>query len=476
MLPETKPYSHTNHHFNADMLARMKTEPLHFVAIGGIGMSAYAGIMRARGFVVQGSDNGENANTRRLQQQGVHVFVGHKAEQVAGAGVVVTSTALKADNPEVQAALQQHIPVVHRGPFMAAMLANNRVVAVSGTHGKTTTTALAYHVLKALGLQAAGVVVGGVLSEEGTNAIDNTSGGQGGLMVVEADESDQSFLCLSPEIAVITNIEPEHLEHYNGSFEQQQQAFFQFAASAKTAVLCTDDPLLKTMADTLQRQGHRVVRYGLQAGADFVAHNIQQHQLQTSFTVTTHGKQIGTFTVNLPGRHYAQNALAAMVVGHVLGVPFEDMAPYLQNFGGVGRRFNTLGTFCGAVVVDDYAHHPTEIAATLNAARAGCHGRLVAVIQPHRYTRLQHHMTGFARCAGVADEVIVAPVYAAGEPPLEGVNHYTLAQQAGAKTVENFAELKQWLQQQLQPGDMVMMLGAGDITTWARQLVAVEDI
>ena len=484
---------------------------IHFVGIGGIGMSGIAEVMHNLGYRVQGSDLAEGAGVERLRARGVPVAIGHAAHNVADAAVVVVSTAVRRDNPEVAAALEARIPVVRRAEMLAELMRLKRTVAVAGTHGKTTTTSMVAALLDAGGIDPT-VINGGIIESYGSNVRLGASE----WMVVEADESDGSFLRLDGEIAVVTNIDPEHLDHY-GSFEAVREAFVEFIENVPfygAAVLCVDHPeVQQTIARVRDR---RVVTYGFSAQADWRAENLRPEGRGTRFDAvyavqSARGKAgegkrrvIADIALPMPGRHNVQNALAAVAVAAELGCDDAVIRAGFARFGGVRRRFTQVGeiAFAGvgeagsadgggperapqtapptASVIDDYAHHPVEIRAVLSAAResVGSAGRVIAVVQPHRYTRLRDLMDDFQSSFNDADMVFAAPVYAAGEQPIAGVDSAALVAglkargHRAAELVEGPEELAATLAGLLEPGDMVVCLGAGDITGWAAGLAA----
>ena len=449
---------------------------IHFVGIGGIGMSGIAEVMHNLGYAVQGSDISENASVERLRARGIRVLVGHDAANLGDAAVVVTSTAVKRDNPEVAAALETRIPVVRRAEMLAELMRLKRTVAVAGTHGKTTTTSMVAALLDAAGIDPT-VINGGIIENYGSNA--RLGGSE--WMIVEADESDGSFLRLDGTIAVVTNIDPEHLDHY-GDFEAVKAAFLEFIENVPfygAAVLCVDHPeVQKVIARVRDR---RVITYGLSAQADWRAEAIRPHQGGNLFDAVhtdRDGRQrrIADIALPMPGRHNVQNALAAIAVAAELGATDDTIRSGFARFGGVRRRFTHVGEVSGAAVIDDYAHHPVEIGAVLSAAREAAKGRVIAVAQPHRFTRLRDLMGEFQGCFNDADMVFVAPVYPAGEQPIAGVDAAALVQglkdrgHRSAAEVADAADLAQRLKDVIAPGDMIVCLGAGDITKWAAGL------
>jgi len=449
---------------------------IHFVGIGGIGMSGIAEVMHNLGYSVQGSDLAEGASVERLRARGIKVMIGHDAGNLGEAAVVVTSTAVKRDNPEVAAALEARVPVVRRAEMLAELMRLKRTVAVAGTHGKTTTTSMVAALLDAGGVDPT-VINGGIIESYGSNA----RLGDSEWMVVEADESDGSFLRLDGTIAVVTNIDPEHLDHY-GSFDAVREAFVEFIENVPfygAAVLCLDHPeVQKVIARVRDR---RVVTYGFSAQADWRAENIRPRESGNLFDAIhtdRDGKRrtIADIALPMPGRHNVQNALAAIAVANELGCSDETIRAGFGRFGGVRRRFTRVGQVAGATVIDDYAHHPVEIRAVLSAAREAARGRVIAVAQPHRFTRLRDLMGEFQGCFGDADMVFVAPVYPAGEPPIAGVDAAALVKgmrdrgHRAAEEISGPAELAERLAGLLAPGDMIVCLGAGDITKWAAAL------
>ncbi|MFN7402408.1 MAG: UDP-N-acetylmuramate--L-alanine ligase [Alphaproteobacteria bacterium] len=459
---------------------------IHFVGIGGIGMSGIAELMHNLGYHVQGSDIAENYTLDRLRKFGIKVLVGpHQASHVAGASVVVVSSAVKADNPEVVAARAERIPVVRRAEMLAELMRLKATISIAGTHGKTTTTSLISTLLMAANYQPT-VVNGGIINALGTNAVL----GAGEWMVVEADESDGTFIRIPSTVAVVTNIDPEHLDHY-GDFDTLKGAFRQFLEQLPFygfGVLCIDHPEVQTlMAKILDR---RMISYGTSPQADIRAVNIRQIAGAQLFDVEIRHASSGALTVmkdlHLPmyGLHNVRNACAAIAVACELGIDEATIARGLAAFGGVKRRFTKTGEVNGVTIIDDYGHHPVEIVATLSSARQAVEahgGRVIAVIQPHRYTRLSSLFDAFCTCADAADSVIVADVYSAGETPIEGANRDALVagmRQHGHKQVEPLADEKSlapMLAGMVQSGDFVICLGAGSISKWSYALPAQLD-
>ncbi|THD61450.1 UDP-N-acetylmuramate--L-alanine ligase [Phenylobacterium sp.] len=456
--------------------------PVHFIGIGGIGMSGIAEIMLRIGYQVQGSDAKASANTERLEKLGAKVFIGHDAGHVDGASAVVYSTAVKADNPEMVAGRERRLPLVRRAEMLAELMRLQFSVAVGGTHGKTTTTSMVAALLDAGGLDPT-VVNGGIINAYGTNA----KVGAGDWIVVEADESDGTFLKLRSTVAVVTNIDPEHLDHY-GDFDAVKKAFRDFVENIPFygfAAVCTDHPEVQAMASRVENR--RLVTYGVNPQAEVRAEGIEMGPDGCRFDVVVqpHPQAAGGdaetiryegLRLPMAGHHNAMNALAAIAVARELGVGAEDIRQGLAGFGGVRRRFTTTGVANGVRIIDDYGHHPVEIAAVLKAARAVTEGRVIAVVQPHRYSRLADLFDDFCHGFNDADVVIVADVYAAGEAPIEGVDRDALAAGLGryghrrVLTLDSPAELPALIRQEARPGDLVILLGAGDITAWAYAL------
>ncbi|HTK33933.1 MAG TPA: UDP-N-acetylmuramate--L-alanine ligase [Caulobacteraceae bacterium] len=452
--------------------------PIHFIGIGGIGMSGIAEIMLKIGYAISGSDAKASANTERLERLGARIFIGHDPANVDGASAVVFSTAVKPDNLEYAAARERRIPLVRRAEMLAELMRLQNSVAVGGTHGKTTTTSMIAALLDAGGLDPT-VVNGGIINAYGTNA--KVGGGE--WMVVEADESDGSFLRLKSTVAVVTNIDPEHLDHY-GDFEAVKKAFCDFVENIPFygfAAVCLDHPEVQAL--TARVTNRRLVTYGTNPQAEVRGLTVAMGPDGARFDViisARNAEPIRLERLHLPmtGRHNVLNALAAIAVAHELGVPGDAIREGLAGFEGVKRRFTVTGMGGGVRVVDDYGHHPVEIAAVLRAARdlQGPDGKVVAVVQPHRYSRLQDLFAEFSSCFNDADAVVVAEVYAAGEAPIEGVSRDTLIEglrRAGHRRVlalDNPAALPGLVAQEAKAGDLVVCLGAGDITTWAYAL------
>lgn len=452
--------------------------PFHFIGIGGIGMSGIAEILLDLGFAVQGSDLQSSANTDRLGAKGARIYTPQAAGNVAGAGVVVVSTAIREDNPELMAARAAGLAVVHRSEMLAELMKGGPTVAVGGTHGKTTTTTMLAEMLDAGGLDPT-VINGGVLHAYGSNA----RRGQGDWVVAEADESDGSFNRLPVTLAVVTNIDPEHLEHW-GDFDKLRDGFRRFVASVPfygRAILCRDHPLVAALADEMSDKP--VVTYGLEPGADLVAQDILFEKGKAKFAVRVSGafgdRIIESLTLPMPGRHNVLNALAAVAAALHLGMSDDQIRTALAGFQGVARRFTRVGEVDGVSVIDDYGHHPVEIRATLEGARQALApgARLLAVHQPHRYSRLSALFEDFAACFDQADHTALLPVYPAGEAPVPGISSDALieamaARGQSARLLQAETDLLAFVHRTARPGDMVVCLGAGTISAWAQALPA----
>ncbi|MGO1120208.1 UDP-N-acetylmuramate--L-alanine ligase [Rhodovibrionaceae bacterium A322] len=450
---------------------------LHFVGIGGIGMSGIAEVLHNLGYQVQGSDLSENANVNRLRGLGIEVKVGHSAENVENAAVVVISSAVKASNPEVAAAREQLVPVVRRAEMLAELMRLKWSIAVGGTHGKTTTTSLIAALLDHAQLDPT-VINGGIINAYGTNA----RLGEGDWMVVEADESDGTFTKLPATIAVVTNIDPEHLDHY-GSAEALHDAFETYVENIPFygfAVLCTDHPVVQALIGRIEDR--RMITYGFNPQAEVRGENLRQSPDGTRFDVAITDRTSGESRVisdcflPMVGQHNTQNALAAIAVGLEMGLDDDLLRQGFSEFGGVKRRFTKTGESNGITVIDDYGHHPVEITAVLKAARQATRNKVIAVVQPHRYSRLLSLFEDFCSCFNEADHVIVAPVFAAGEDPIEGVDRDALVQglrargHRGVSPLDNEQELAAAVKKLARHGDLVVCLGAGSITAWAHAL------
>jgi UDP-N-acetylmuramate--alanine ligase len=448
--------------------------PIHFIGIGGIGMSGIAEVMHNLGYTVQGSDAADNYNVKRLGEKGIRTFIGHRAENVDGAEVVVVSTAIKRDNPELAVARERRLPVVRRAEMLAELMRFKSCVAIAGTHGKTTTTSLVATLLDAGGLDPT-VINGGIINAYGTNA----RMGEGQWMVVEADESDGTFLKLPADVAIVTNIDPEHLDHFH-TFDAIKDAFRSFIDNIPFygfAAMCIDHPVVQDLVGSIEDR--RVVTYGENPQADVRLLDVDLRGGRSTFRILIRDRKRGSeievaeLMLPMPGHHNALNATAAVAVAHELGVSPEAIRKALAGFGGVKRRFTRTGEWNGVAIFDDYGHHPVEIAAVLKAARASTDGQVIAVVQPHRYTRLSALFNDFCTCFNDADTVIVAPVYAAGEQPIPGADRDSLV--AGLKArghrnamaLERSEDLAGMIRGFARPGDYVICLGAGNITQWA---------
>jgi UDP-N-acetylmuramate--alanine ligase len=449
---------------------------IHFVGIGGIGMSGIAEVMHQLGYKVQGSDVAESYVVEKLRKAGIPVSIGHSPDNLGDAAVVVSSSAIKDGNPEMVAAAERRLPRVRRAEMLAELMRMQKTVAVAGTHGKTTTTSMVAALLDGGGLDPT-VINGGIINRYGSNA----RLGKSDWWVIEADESDGSFLRLDGTIAVVTNIDPEHLEHY-GSFDRVKDAFVEFIENVPfygLAVLCVDHPEVQNLIGRIRDR--RIVTYGFSALADVRADSVSAIPGGSQFDAVILGKDgerrtIERIHVSMPGRHNVQNALAAIAVALELGISDADIVRGFDRFDGVKRRFTRVGEIDGAIVIDDYAHHPTEIRAVLAAAREGAEGRVIAVMQPHRYSRLEALMEDFQNAFNDADVVLVAPVYPAGEEPIEGVDSDALVEGLRAhghrmvRAVSDSGELCRALRDLAAEGDMIICMGAGDITKWAASL------
>ena len=451
--------------------------PIHFVGIGGIGMSGIAEVLANLGYTVTGSDMAESGNVKRLREQGIKVAIGHDGRNIDGAHVIVVSSAIKRDNPELVAARAQRVPVVRRAEMLAELMRLKRCIAIAGTHGKTTTTSLVAALLDAGNFDAT-VINGGIINAYGTNA----RLGAGDWMVVEADESDGTFLKLPADIAIVTNVDPEHLDHFK-TFEAVKEAFRAFVENVPFygfAVMCTDHPVVQALVGRMEDR--RIITYGENPQADVRLSGLHHQNGSSHFSVVFRDRagedahEIKAIALPMPGRHNALNATAAIAVAHELGISDDMIRKALQSFGGVKRRFTRTGEWNGVVVIDDYGHHPVEIAAVLRAARESSSGQVIAVMQPHRYTRLQALFEPFCTCFNDADTVIVAQVYPAGEPPIAGADRDALVQGIRARghrqviPLDGPQDLAGLVRRLARPGDVVVFLGAGNITQWAYAL------
>ena len=464
----------------------MKTSPtrvpldigaIHFIGIGGIGMSGIAEIMHNFGYRVQGSDAADNANVKRLRKMGIPVTIGHDAVNLKDASIVVYSSAVKPGNVELETARALQLPLVRRAEMLAEIMRLKNCVAVAGTNGKTTTTTLIAALVDAGGLDPT-IVNGGIINQYGTNA----KLGAGDWVIVEADESDGTFLRLPATIAVVTNVDPDHLDYF-GTFERMRDAFQRFVENVPFygfAVLCLDHPEVQAMIGRIEDR--RIVTYGFSPQADVRAVNVSFSEGASHFDVIVADRRKGAETrlermsLPMPGEHNIQNALAAITVARELGIPDETIRTALAKFEGVRRRFTKVGEYNGTAIIDDYGHNPFKIAAALKAARQAYAGPVIAVVQPHRYTRLRDTFEQFAKCLNDADVAVIAPVYAAGEQAIEGINRDTYAEALRSHghrhvlTIEGESDLPETVAPFLKPGGVVVMLGAGSISAWAANL------
>ena len=445
--------------------------PIHFVGIGGIGMSGIAEVLLKHGYVVQGSDLKESPITSRLEEKGAKVFIGQSAQNLEGAEVIVISSAIKPGNAELDAARLAGLPVVRRAEMLAELMRLKNNVAVAGTHGKTTTTSMVAALLDGGGMDPT-VINGGIIHAYGSNA----RMGSGEWMVVEADESDGTFNKLPATVAIITNIDPEHMDHY-GSFDALREAFYTFVSNIPfygVAVCCIDHPEVQSLVGRITDR--RVVSYGMNPQADVRIKKLRYENGQAHFNVSYKEGKIKGLVLPMPGDHNVLNATAAIATALHMGISPDEIKEALKEFGGVNRRFTRVAEIEGVTIIDDYAHHPVEIAAVLKAARQSTEGRVIAIHQPHRYSRLEDLFEGFCGCFNDADIAAIAPVFAAGEAPIEGVDHVTLAAglvthgHKNATVIDSEEGLAALVKAEAQPGDMVVCLGAGTISAWANRL------
>jgi UDP-N-acetylmuramate--alanine ligase len=457
---------------------------IHIVGIGGIGMSAIADVLQAQGHRVQGSDQKDSANCERLRAKGIPVAIGHRAENLGHAAAVVISTAVKAGNPELDGARARGLPIIRRAELLAEIMRPFRTIAITGTHGKTTTTSLIAHLLTAGALDPT-VITGGIILDWGSNA----RLGKGPWMVVEADESDGTFVRLPSEIGIVTNADPEHLDYF-GSVEAMNAAYAHFMAQIPfygRLIVCIDHPVTRRLVDdlALRQDGRPLLTYGWDDGADLQLTRVDVRGRTTTFDARLSARVPGgpraleALEVPVPGEHNALNALAAFAAAAATGLDDLTIRQGLAGFSGVKRRFQPTGTWNGVAIFDDYGHHPVEIAAVLKAARTGAAGgRVLAICEPHRFSRLRDLFGDFAACFGAADMVVIGPLYAAGESPLPGIGHAELAaavRAAGhpdASHVDSAAALVLWLRTRARSGDTVLVFGAGHATDWAHALPA----
>ncbi len=466
-------------HYAQEMGMKLSIRRIHLIGIGGAGMGGIAEVLHNQGFNVTGSDSGDNAMTQRLKKLGITVYQGHDARHVEGAEVVVRSSAVAEDNVEVVYAQAHKIPVVMRAQMLAELMRFHHGIAIAGTHGKTTTTSLAASVLAEAGLDPT-FVIGGLLNSAGTNA----RLGKGQFFVVEADESDASFLLLTPILAIVTNIDMDHMETYAGDFQRLQQTFLQFIHHLPfygAAILCLDDPIIAQLLPQISR---RMVTYGIDSAADVRAIDIVQHGVQTEFTVLRKGKAPLALKLNLAGRHNVLNALSIVALAEILDIDDASLTRAFAEFQGIGRRFQIYGEYkpkldVSVLVVDDYGHHPREVAATLAAARAAWpERRLVLAYQPHRYTRTRDLLDDFVEVLSSVDVLLLLEIYAAGEEPIAGINSRALARAIRERgkvepiLVGEIAQLPELLGSVLKQNDVLLTQGAGSIGGVAKMLLS----
>ncbi len=451
--------------------------PIHFIGIGGIGMSGIAEVMTTLGYQVQGSDLSDNYNVARLRKAGIAVHIGHRAENIGDAAVVVMSSAVKPDNPELVEARARFLPIVRRAEMLAELMRFKSCVAVGGTHGKTTTTSIVAALLDS-GSMDPTVINGGIINAYGTNA----RLGKGEWMVVESDESDGTFVKLPADIVIVTNIDPEHLDHY-GTFDKAKDAFLQFVENIPFygfAVMCIDHPMVHELIGKVRDR--RVITYGRSAQADYrlidkgYSDGATRFDVRVTKRLTRESHDISDFALRMPGDHNALNSTAAIAVARELGLSDDQLRKGIAAFEGVKRRFTKTGEFNGVTVFDDYGHHPVEISAVLSAARKVTKNKVIAVMQPHRYTRLHSLFNDFCGCFNDADTVIITPVYTAGEAPIEGATSEALVEGIrgrGHRSVTKIdapEHLAGLVLNHVEPGDIVICLGAGTISQWAYAL------
>ncbi|MCC2683528.1 MAG: murC [Paenibacillaceae bacterium] len=440
------------------------TEHVHFIGIGGYGMSAIAKVMLEMGYQVSGSDEADQELTRKLSANGAKVYIGHQANHVSGANLVVYSTAVPKDNVELAEAQKLNIPILHRSQMLARLMNERKGIAVAGAHGKTTTSSMIALVMESCQMDPT-FIIGGEIMNVGSNA----KAGSGEYVVAEADESDGSFLQYSPTLALVNNIEADHLEHYDGDFEKLKQAYEKFLSHIKPggkAIVCLDDPYLREMIPNVESD---CLTYGIETDADYVARDIQLGDRKVGFAVYHHGQKLGNVMLSVPGRHNVYNALATLITCIEAGLPFAKISSAITGFLGAKRRFQVLGEVDGILVIDDYAHHPTEIQATISAAKA-TGKKIIAVFQPQRYTRTFFLLEQFSNAFGEADEVVITDIYSpAGEARIEGISSQKLADLVGRNSNPNVQyiptrdEVQQYLIDHVRSGDLVLTMGAGDI-------------
>lgn len=445
---------------------------IHFVGIGGAGMSAIAKILLEKGYEVSGSDLNESEIVEKLRGLGAFIYKGHRKENIKEKDAIVVSTAISAENPEVVAAKEAGIKVFHRSDIVAFLMNHAKGIAVAGAHGKTTTTSMASVVLDHAG-KSPTIIIGGEVDYFGSNA----KLGESEYLVAEADESDGSFLKLSPQMAIVTNIENDHMDFY-GSMENILKTFKQFLNNlpkeSGLAILCFDNAHIRDIAQNLER---KFVSYGINYPADYIAKNIRTNGAGTSFDVYYHEEKMGTIVLNIPGKHNIENALAVIALGDQIGLSIEEIAAGLRCFNGAKRRFQTKGRVKDVWIVDDYAHHPTEISTTLNAARQTNPNRLICAFQPHRYTRTKFLRKEYGSCFEAADLLVLTDIYSAGEEPIPGINGEVIKEEVEKQTgkeavyIANREDIAGYLEAVVKPGDLVMSMGAGDIYRTGEELV-----
>lgn len=446
------------------ILLNTREQHVHFIGIGGYGMSAIARVMLEMGYTVTGSDVASQELIEKLKAKGAKIYIGHTAEQIDGADLVVYSTALPKDNVERVEAQERGIPVLHRSQMLARLLNERTGVAVAGAHGKTTTSSMIALVMEQCGIDPT-YIIGGEIMDMGTNA----KAGKGKYVVAEADESDGSFLQYHPALGIVTNIEADHLENYGGDFGRLKDAYVQFLNQIKpdgAAIVCGDDHIL---GELLPKLNCNIVTYGIDSVCDYTAEDIELGDRHVSYTMKRGDEKLGTIELSVPGKHNVYNSMAAVIVCLEAGIPFAEIAAAIKQFHGAKRRFQVLGERRGILIIDDYAHHPTEIEATIAAAKA-TGKRIIAVFQPQRYTRTFFLLDAFSRAFGGADEVIITDIYSpAGEKQIEGINSSKLVElikensNAGARYLPTKQDVIADLENRLESGDLVLTMGAGDI-------------
>ncbi|HEY4057325.1 MAG TPA: UDP-N-acetylmuramate--L-alanine ligase [Kofleriaceae bacterium] len=454
---------------------RKQDTKIHFVGIGGMGMCGIAEVLANMGYIVSGSDNNETEITRHLARIGCTIQRGHRADNAGDADVVVVSSAIKGYNPEVEAARARQIPVIPRAEMLGELMRMKYAIAVAGAHGKTTSTTMMHTVLMSAGYDPT-AVIGGRVNSLG---LANARWGKSDYLVAEADESDGSFLTLFPTVAVVTNVDPEHLDHY-GTYDNVKKAFTEFCNRVPfygVSALCLDNEGVKAILPNLTK---RFTTFGISSQATYRARNIRPDGLNTKFVAWRHATELGEVTLPMPGAHNVLNALGVLAISDFMGIPFETYVKALASFEGVARRFTVRGEVGGVTVVDDFGHHPAEVKATLDGARTSFPGRrVIAAFQPHRYTRTRDQLTEFARAFHDADKVVVCDIAAAGEKPIDGVSSEVVvrnAREAGHRDityVPKREDVAAWLDQQAKPGDLVITLGAGNIQLTCNEIIAL---